>query len=97
MIDAFVALMATPPEFTGPVNLGNPDEFTIRELAEKVIAITGSKSRIEFKPLPADDPRQRQPDIALARERLGWGPKVVLEAGLRQTIMYFDGLLTGAR
>ncbi len=94
MIDAFVALMAAPPEFTGPVNLGNPDEFTIRELAEKVIAITGSKSTIEFRPLPGDDPRQRQPDIAMARERLGWGPRVGLEAGLGRTVGYFDALLS---
>ena len=94
MIDAFVALMATPAGFTGPVNLGNPVEFTIRELAEKVIAITGSKSRIEFKPLPADDPRQRQPDIALARSKLGWGPKAGLEAGLGKTVAYFDALLS---
>ena len=97
MIDAFVALMATPAGFTGPVNLGNPVEFTIRELAEKVIAITGSKSRIEYKALPADDPRQRQPDIGLARSKLGWEPKVALEPGLRQTIVYFDRLLAGAR
>ena len=94
MIDAFVALMATPAGFTGPVNLGNPVEFTIRELAEKVIAITGSKSRIEFKPLPADDPRQRQPDIALARSKLGWGPKAGLEAGLGKMVAYFDALLS---
>jgi len=89
MIDGFVALMATPAGFTGPVNLGNPVEFTIRELAEKVIAITGSKSRIEFKPLPADDPRQRQPDIGLARSKLGWEPRVGLDAGLRLTVAFF--------
>ena len=92
MIDAFVALMATPAGFTGPVNLGNPVEFTIRELAEKVIAITGSKSRIEYKPLPADDPRQRQPDIGLARSKLGWEPKERLDTGLERTIAYFDSL-----
>ena len=94
MIDGFVALMATPAGFTGPVNLGNPVEFTIRELAEKVIAITGSKSRIEYKALPADDPRQRQPDIGLARSKLGWEPAVALEGGLRKTAVYFDSLLS---
>ena len=94
MIDGFVALLATPAGFTGPVNLGNPVEFTIRELAEKVIAITGSKSRIEYKALPADDPRQRQPDIGLARSKLGWGPAVALEGGLRKTAVYFDSLLS---
>jgi len=92
-----VALMATPPEFTGPVNLGNPDEFTIRELAEKVIAITGSKSTIEFRPLPGDDPRQRQPDIGLARGKLVWEPVVALDAGLRQTVADFERLLVDAR
>jgi len=89
MIDAFVALMASPRDVTGPVNLGNPVEFTIRELAEKVVALTGSRSRIEFRPLPANDPRQRQPDIALARSKLGWEPAVGLDEGLRRTIDYF--------
>ena len=97
MIDAFVALMATPAGFTGPVNLGNPVEFTIRELAEKVIAITGSKSRIEYKALPEDDPRQRQPDIGVARERLGWGPRVKLDDGLARTVGYFETMLGAAR
>jgi UDP-glucuronate decarboxylase len=82
LIGAFVALMATPKELTGPVNLGNPNEFTILELAEKIIGITGSRSKIEMKPLPDDDPSQRQPDIALARKHLGWEPKVQLD-GLR--------------
>jgi UDP-glucuronate decarboxylase len=97
LIDGFLALMASPPEVTGPVNLGNPGEFTIRELADKVIALTGSKSPLVFRPLPSDDPTQRQPDITLAREKLGWTPKVALEQGLARTIAYFDALLAGRR
>ena len=93
MIDGFIKLMESPAGFTGPVNLGNPNEFTIRELAEKVIAITGSKSEIVEKPLPSDDPTQRQPDISLARGKLGWGPDIQLEQGLIQTIAYFQELL----
>lgn len=81
--------------FPGPINLGNPIEFTIRELAEKVIELTGSESRLVFKPLPSDDPQQRQPDISLARERLGWEPRVQLEEGLKKTIEYFDRFLSG--
>jgi len=96
MIAAFVALMATPPGFTGPVNLGNPTEIRIRELAEKVIALTGSKSKIEQRPLPGDDPLQRQPDIGLARAKLGWAPTVALDEGLRNTIEYFDAMLSAA-
>ena len=96
MITAFVALMATPPEFTGPVNLGNPTEFSIRQLAEKVIALTGSKSKIEYRPLPGDDPTQRQPDIALARAKLGWAPTVALDDGLKKTIAYFEAMSAGA-
>jgi UDP-glucuronate decarboxylase len=96
LIEAFVQFMASPPDFPGPVNLGNPNEFTIRELAEKVIALTGSRSKIVMQPLPSDDPTQRQPDIALARERLGWSPRVQLEEGLRKTIEYFDQLLKGS-
>ena len=95
LLDGFLALMASPADFTGPVNLGNPGEFTIRELADQVIALTGSRSRIEFRPLPSDDPTQRQPDITLARERLGWQPKVALAQGLERTIAYFDALLAG--
>ncbi len=87
--------MATDATITGPINLGNPGEFTIRELAEKVIALTGSRSTIEMRPLPADDPKQRQPDITRARAQLGWEPKVDLDAGLRSTIAYFDQLLAG--
>ena len=93
LIEAFVRFMATPADFPGPVNLGNPGEFTIRQLAEQVIALTGSRSKLEFRPLPADDPTQRQPDIRLAREQLGWEPKVQLQQGLQQTIAYFDALL----
>ncbi len=92
LIEGFVRLMAQDA-ITGPVNIGNPGEFTILELAEKVIALTGSKSRIIFKDLPADDPLQRQPDISLAREKLGWEPTVPLDAGLRRTIPYFAKLL----
>jgi len=94
LIEAFVLLMKTPDDFTGPVNTGNPVEFTILELAEKVIELTGSTSKIELKPLPSDDPKQRQPDITLAREKLGWEPKVPLADGLKNTIAYFDNLLS---
>jgi UDP-glucuronate decarboxylase len=97
LIDGFLALMASPPEFTGPVNLGNPGEFTIRELAERVIALTGSKSPLVFRPLPSDDPTQRQPDIGLAREMLGWTPQIALEQGLQRTIAYFDALLAARK
>jgi len=93
LIEAFVRLMNTPDEVTGPINTGNPGEFTIRQLAEKVIDLTGSKSQIEFLPLPADDPTQRQPDINAARELLGWEPSTQLEVGLDKTIAYFDELL----
>lgn len=89
MIEGLVRLMNSPDDFTGPVNLGNPVEFTILELAEKVIELTGSKSGIVFKPLPADDPRQRQPDISLAKEKLNWQPAIPLEEGLKKTIEYF--------
>ncbi len=93
LIEAFVRLMDTPDDFTGPVNTGNPNEFTIKELAEKVIELTGSSSELIYKPLPSDDPTQRQPDITLAKEKLGWEPKVQLEEGLKKTIPYFEGLL----
>jgi UDP-glucuronate decarboxylase len=91
LIDGLVRLMESPDELTGPVNLGNPDEFSIRELAEKVIQLTGSRSEIVQRPLPADDPKQRQPDISLARSRLGWSPTVPLAKGLESTIAYFRG------
>ena len=89
LVEAMIRIMGTPDEFTGPVNIGNPGEFTILELAQKVIALTGSKSTIVFHPLPSDDPTQRKPDIALARSVLGWEPGVGLEAGLMKTIGYF--------
>lgn len=92
MIEAFVRLMASEDGFTGPVNLGNPDEFTILELAEQIKRLTGSPSEIVFKPLPSDDPVQRQPDITLARKALDWAPSVRLEEGLVRTIEYFDRL-----
>ena len=93
LIEGFVRLMNSPSELTGPVNLGNPTEFTIRELAELTIEMTTSRSKLEFLPLPQDDPKQRQPDIRLAREHLDWAPRVRLQEGLRQTIAYFDTLL----
>ena len=93
LIEGILRLMATGADFTGPVNLGNPDEFTMRQLAELVIQITGSRSQLVFRPLPADDPRQRQPDIRLATNRLGWSPNVALREGLQSTITYFDRLL----
>ena len=96
MIDGFIRLMESSADFTGPANLGNPNEFTIRELAEKVIAMTGSKSVIIEKPLPSDDPTQRQPDITVARKNLGWEPEIQLEQGLVQTIAYFRQLLAEA-
>ncbi len=93
MIEGLIRLMDTPDDFTGPVNLGNPTELSILELAQKIIEITGSKSTITFKPLPADDPKQRQPLINLAKEKLGWAPKVSLDVGLKKTISYFEDLL----
>ncbi len=93
LIDALIRLMESPGDFTGPVNLGNPVEVTMRTLAEKILALTGSKSKLAFKPLPEDDPRQRQPDIRLAREKLGWQPRTPLEDGLKATIQYFRTLL----
>jgi UDP-glucuronate decarboxylase len=89
MIDGLTKLMNTPDDFVGPVNLGNPKEFSILDLAEKVIKMTGSKSKIIFEPLPLDDPRQRQPDITLAKERLNWNPTISLDEGLKKTIEYF--------
>ena len=89
LIDGMFRMMNNPHAFTGPVNLGNPHEFTILELAEKVIRLTGSRSKIVFKPLPTDDPTQRRPDITLARQKLGWQPVVELEEGLQRTIEYF--------
>ncbi len=93
MIDGFVRLMNSSDTVTGPINLGNPNEFSVRELAEKIIAATGSKSNIVERPLPQDDPKQRQPDITQAREALGWQPSISLEQGLTLTIAYFETLL----
>ena len=93
LIEGLVGMMAAPDEFTGPVNLGNPDEFSILELAEKVIDLTGSTAKIVYRPLPEDDPLQRQPNITLARTQLGWEPKIPLEEGLRRTIAYFKEYL----
>jgi UDP-glucuronate decarboxylase len=93
LIDGLIRLMESDDEITGPINLGNPVEFTIRQLADQVIALTGSRSKIENKPLPTDDPRQRQPDIRLAREKLGWAPTIDLSEGLKSTVHYFDTLL----
>lgn len=93
LIDGFLKLMDSPPEITGPINLGNPVEFTMRELAELVLELTNSKSQIAHRPLPADDPRQRQPDITRAKTQLGWQPSVPLKDGLARTIDYFDALL----
>jgi UDP-glucuronate decarboxylase len=93
LIDGFIRFMATGDDFTGPMNLGNPNEFTIIELAEKVIDIIGCRSELVFKPLPKDDPKQRQPDITLAKEILDWEPNIQLEKGLEKTISYFDNLL----
>ncbi|MDZ7662792.1 MAG: UDP-glucuronic acid decarboxylase family protein [Thiohalophilus sp.] len=93
LIEAFVRLMASPAEVTGPINLGNPNEFTILELAEQVIEMTHSRSKIEKRPLPDDDPKQRQPDISLAKKTLDWEPKTLLEEGLKKTIPYFENLV----
>lgn len=92
LVEGLICLMATDDDFTGPVNLGNPKEFTIRELADQVLTLTGSSSKVEWHPLPDDDPKQRQPDITLAREKLGWNPEVTLERGLEQTIVWFREL-----
>ncbi len=94
LVDGLVRLMASPESFTGPVNLGNPAEMTIRQLAELVIELTGSRSKIVHRPLPVDDPRQRQPDISKAKAELGWEPKTALKEGLSKTIAYFDALLS---
>ena len=93
LIEVMDRMMDSHADFIGPVNVGNPDEFTMLELAEKVIALTGSRSKIVHLPLPTDDPRQRQPDIGLARSVLGWEPKVSLEGGLRETVAYFRRML----
>src|SRR5690606_15375038 len=95
LIDAFLLFMDSPPEVTGPLNLGNPVEFTMRELAELVVELTGTRSAIVHRELPQDDPRQRRPDISRAKAVLGGEPKVPLREGLQRTIAYFDALLAG--
>ena len=92
LIEAMIRTMDTPDDFTGPINIGNPQEFTMRELAQEVIRLTGSKSQLVHRPLPADDPKQRRPDIKLAHTMLGWNPTVALAQGLDKTIAYFRGL-----
>ncbi len=94
LIEGFIRLMASPASVTGPINLGNPGEFTIKDLAEIVIDMTGSSSELIYLPLPQNDPRQRQPDITLAKERLHWQPSVALREGLSRTIEHFDSLLS---
>jgi UDP-glucuronate decarboxylase len=96
LIASLIKLMDSPDEFTGPVNLGTTEEFSILDLAKKVIALTSSKSRIVYKPLPNDDPTQRRPDISLAKEKLGWEPSTDLDKGLKNTIDYFKKLLSEA-
>ena len=93
LIDAMLKVMATPADFTGPVNIGNPGEFSMLELAEKVLSKVGSRSKIIFKPLPADDPKMRKPDISLAKSKLNWEPKVTLDEGLDEVIAYFRRIL----
>ena len=93
LVEGLVRFMQTPEDCTGPVNLGNDGQFTVRELAEHVLALTGSKSKLVFMPLPEDDPRQRQPDLKLAQETIGWAPRTPLEEGLRETIAYFKHTL----
>jgi UDP-glucuronate decarboxylase len=97
LVDGLLKLMASADEITGPVNLGNDSEFTIRQLAETVIELTNSRSKIVTKPLPPDDPRQRKPDTALARETLGWSASTPLAIGLAKTVAYFEGLLESDR
>lgn len=93
LLEGMVRLMNTPDAFTGPVNIGNPGEFTILELAQNVIELTNSKSKIINQPLPADDPMQRQPDITIAKKELGWEPKIPLQEGLIKTIEYFKSVI----
>ncbi|HEY5653109.1 MAG TPA: UDP-glucuronic acid decarboxylase family protein [Pontiella sp.] len=93
LIEGWIRLMNTADDVTGPINIGNPGEFTMIELAENIIELTGSKSNLVFEPLPADDPKQRKPDITLAKEKLGWEPTISLREGLTKTIEYFDALL----
>ncbi|MBU4012293.1 MAG: SDR family oxidoreductase [Proteobacteria bacterium] len=94
LITGLIKMMNSPDEFVGPVNLGNPDEFSVLELAKKITELTGSKSKIVFRPLPQDDPLQRQPDISMAKEKLDWQPVIKLDEGLKKTVEYFDKILT---
>jgi len=89
LVDGLIKLMNTPQDITGPINLGNPTEMTMLELAEKIISLSGSTSQLVFRPLPSDDPKQRKPDITVAKSVLNWVPKVNLEDGLKETIQYF--------
>ncbi|MDR0653324.1 MAG: SDR family oxidoreductase [Synergistaceae bacterium] len=93
LVDGMIRLMESPADFTGPVNIGNPEEFTVLELAEKVLRFTGSKSKMRFLPLPQDDPTKRQPDISLARHVLGWEPRIRIDEGLQKTVDYFRNLI----
>jgi UDP-glucuronate decarboxylase len=97
LVNGLLGLMNSGDDVTGPVNLGNPREFTMLQLAQQVIEITGSRSQLVFKPLPQDDPRQRQPDISKAKQLLDWQPNVNLADGLRKTVTYFDGVLNGKK
>jgi UDP-glucuronate decarboxylase len=94
LIEAMNLMMNTDTGFVGPVNIGNPGEFTMLELAQTILKLSGSKSKLAYEPLPSDDPKQRQPDIELAKAKLGWQPKVNLEDGLKETIAYFKKLLS---
>jgi UDP-glucuronate decarboxylase len=96
LIEALIRAMNSPDDITGPINIGNPREFTILELANRVIELTGSRSKLVFNPLPADDPRQRRPDITLAQELLGWAPRIELREGLENTVHYFKAQLFGS-
>ncbi len=95
LIEGTLRMMNSPDDFIGPVNIGNPEEYRIIDLANKIIELTGSRSKLKFLPLPQDDPKQRRPDITLAKQKLGWEPKVPLDQGLKKTIEYFDRLLSG--
>jgi UDP-glucuronate decarboxylase len=97
LIDGFIRMMASPADVAGPINLGNPHEIPVRELAERIVGLTGSRSRLVYRPLPQDDPTQRCPDIERAKRLLGWTPRVPLEQGLAQTIAYFEALLAERR
>ncbi len=93
LVDVIVRFMASDDSITGPLNIGNPEELTILELAKKIIEVTGSDSKLLFEPLPSDDPRRRRPDISLARKLLGWQPTTPLETGLKNTVEYFEKYL----